>query len=203
MHDGVSRSDEPKSMNGLKHLKLNELGRQANAHIIRRKHREKKENYVLALEQEVHRLQGELCAAHVGLGFLKEALISHGITLPDANSPYILHLQADDNVAQVALVGPPGPHQHFQIQTTDRTRLSPLATETEGTINLPAQATPQNSTVPHELSESYGRAAMVGDNGYGSSRMAAPSPGHLDPDIARFDFILTYGNSSKTQVLLN
>ncbi|KAI1829197.1 hypothetical protein DTO027I6_9906 [Penicillium roqueforti] len=76
-----------------------------------KKHREKKENYVLALEEEVQRLRRTVHTSQQHIRALSDALSSHGISTPDSPAT----LQPEFNMARVALVGSLGPNSSLKV----------------------------------------------------------------------------------------
>jgi len=102
-----------------------------------RKHRQKKENYVMALEEETQRLRRALYDSRLENNILKGALSAHGIAMSERSSPS----QSESDFAHVALIGTPGPDQYLQVQVPDSKGLQSLIAEAAGPMTSHASHT--------------------------------------------------------------
>lgn len=157
-----------------------------------RKHREKKENYVLALEEEIQRLRRTVHTSQLHIRVLSDALSSHGVSIPDSPAP----LQPEFNMAHVTLVGPPGPNSSLRLQKADSKGYSPPASAANGisNSNVAMQSPDRNMITDIDISPQYGR----GD--YTSPSVAVSSPvvsssGDSAADYSGLEFVLAYAIS--------
>lgn len=156
-----------------------------------RKHREKKENYVLALEEETQRLRRALHTSQLHIRVLNDALSSHGVSIPDSSPP----LQPEFNMARVALVGPSGPNSFLQLQKADSKRLSPLASAANGVPSSNAAIqSPDPNMIDIDISRQYGPEEYTSPSVAVSSPMVS-SPGHSGADYSGLEFVLAYAFS--------
>lgn len=157
-----------------------------------RKHREKKENYVLALEEETQHLRRALHTSQLHIRVLNDALGSHGVSIPDSSPP----LQPEFNMARVALVGPPGPNSFLQIQKADSKGFSPPASAANGVLssNAPIQSPDRDMITDLYISPRYGPEEYASPSVAVSSPMVS-SPSHSGADYSGLEFVLAYAFS--------
>lgn len=154
-----------------------------------RKHRQKRENYVIALEEEIRHLRRELHTSQLHNRVLSDALSSHGVSIQGSSAP----LQSNSNMARVALVGPPGPNSFLQLQKTDSTAFSSPGSGAIGGLNsnVTMQSPDRTMITDVDTSPQYAR----GD--YTSPKAAVSSAedktaGDSAVDDSGLEFVLTY-----------
>lgn len=162
------------------------------SHNFQRKHRERKENYILALEEEIQRLRGTVHDTQLENDILRHALDFHGIAISASSSPSVPGI----NHARVALSGPSGPNQYLQLlKTSDSMGLSAPNPGSEYPIIC-------NVATPVSTQPAVQESSMVSHEEYANSSIGNPhlcqssfppttaSPGVLGTEFAGFQFVL-------------
>lgn len=157
-----------------------------------RKHREKKENYVLALEEEIQRLRHTVHTSQMHIRVLSDALSSHGAQIPD--SP--VSLQSEFDMACVTLVGSPGPKSSLKLQKPDSKGHSPPAPATNRfhNVNVATQSPDRNLLTDMDISAQYCHTDYTSPSVAVSSPVVS-STGDSTADYSGLEFVLAYAIS--------
>jgi hypothetical protein len=157
-----------------------------------RKHREKKENYVLALEEEIQRLRRTVHTSQLHIRVLADALSSHGVSIPDSPAP----LQPEFNLAHVTLCGSPGPNYSLKLQKPDPKGYSPPTPAANGVhnSNVAMQSSDRNVLTDIDISPQYCHVDYTSP-GVAVSSPVVSSSGDSAADYSGLEFVLAYAIS--------
>lgn len=154
-----------------------------------RKHRQKKENYVLALEEEIQQLRRTVHTSQQHIRVLSDALSSHGVSIPD--SP--VALRPEFNMARVALVGSPRPNASLKVQKPDSKGYPPLAPSANGIHdpNAAMQTPDRNMLMDIDISPQHFDRDYTSPSVAVSLPVVSPS-GDSATEYSGVEFVLAY-----------